>query len=352
MKIVFLSFYSGELYRGVETFIHELANRLILFGNDIAVYQNGPTVPGARYVTKTIGLDVDWKHKKSYAHFTNYYSLRIRDFTKQVLKDIGKDTDIIFPTNGDWETLFCSLWAKWHRKKVIISGQSGPGADDKINLFTFPDAFVALTEFQKKWAKRANPFVRIEKIPNGVDIVKFSKNAVPIKTNLQRPIILSVAAFDPWKRLDLTIKALAKLDKGSLLLVGRGEKEKELKALGESLLGGRFQILSFPHQEMPGVYAAADLFAYPTVPWESFGIVLVEAMANNLAVVANDDPIRREIVGDAGFFVDPTDADGYARVLEKALNTNWGNKPRQQAEKFSWDKIAEKYEEIFRSLIK
>ena len=60
---------------------------------------------------------------------------------------------------------------------------------------------------------------------------------------------------------------------------------------------------------------------------------MVEAMASGLPVVATDDPIRREIVGDAGLFVDPTDTNKFANTIEKALNTNWGEKPRKQAEK-------------------
>ena len=41
MKIAFLSFYSGVVYRGVETFVHELANRLHNSGHNITVYQFG-----------------------------------------------------------------------------------------------------------------------------------------------------------------------------------------------------------------------------------------------------------------------------------------------------------------------
>ena len=81
-------------------------------------------------------------------------------------------------------------------------------------------------------------------------------------------------------------------------------------------------------------------------PWEAFGIVYVEAMASGLPVVATDDENRREIIGDAGLFVDPENIEEYAQTLGKALKTDFGEKPRQQAKKFSWDKIASQYEQI------
>ena len=101
---------------------------------------------------------------------------------------------------------------------------------------------------------------------------------------------------------------------------------------------------------MPEIYSRANVFTLASKTYESFGIVLVEAMASGLPVVATDDPIRREIVGDAGLFVDPTDTDAYAAAIEKALNTDWGNKPRKQAEKFDWDVIAKQYEDLFNTL--
>lgn len=350
MKIAFLSFYSGVVARGVETYVHELSNRLVGLGNDVTVFQNGDKLPGTKYRAISIDTKVDWNKKGSYISFINYYALRVKEFTGSVLEQIDDNTDIIFPTNGQWQSTLCSLWAKHHQRKIVISGQSGPGFDDRINLLTFPNVFVSLTNPQRKWAKVANPFVRGEVIPNGVDINVFNSKIKPFDFGLPKPIILCVAAFDFWKRQDLAIKAVSKLGKASLVLVGKGSREKRLMALGEKLLPGRFKIISFPHHEMPKVYAGADLFTYPTVSWESFGIVMAEAMATNLPVVANNDPIRREIVGDAGILADPTNTSEYAAALEKALRTNWGEKPRKQAEKFSWDEIAKKYEDLFNSL--
>jgi len=352
MKIAFLSFYSGIVFRGVETFVHEVANKLVDYGHEVIVYQIGDKLPAARYKTVTIPIELDWNEKGSYFPFLNYYGLRVKRFTVKVLKQIADDTQIVFPTNGQWQSLLCSFWAKIHGKKVVISGQSGAGFDDKINIYTFPDIFFGLTDFQVSWAKRINPFVKVEKIPNGVDLSKFTFKSQTFKNKKTKKIktILCVAAFDEWKRQDLLIKAVSKLKDTKLILVGKGAEEAKLKSLGDKLLPGRFEIKSFKHSDMPKVYKEADLFSFPTVPWESFGIVLVEAMASNLPIVCTNDPVRREIVGDAGIFIDPDKTEDYAKALKAALNTNWGNKPRKQAEKFSWDEIARRYEEIFVNL--
>ena len=346
MKIAFLSFYSGIVARGVETFVHELANRLTDGGMDVTVYQFGPKYPDSKYKVVSIQVPIDLKRSGSFLPTILYFSWKVKKFTHKVLSMIDKDTDIIFPTNGQWQGVMCSVWAKLHGKKIVVSGQSGPGIDDKINLLGFPNVFVALTDFQKKWAEKANPFIRIEKIPNGVDLQKFNKKAPPVDFGMPKPVVLCVSALDFWKRQNLAIKAVSKLGKGSLVLVGKGSQERKLSDLGEKLLHGRFKILSFPHDEMPNVYRGADLFTFPTVRFESFGIVLVEAMASGLPVVATKDAIRKEVVGDAGILVDPTDENAYADALGVALKKNWGDKPRKQAEKFSWDKIANKYENL------
>lgn len=350
LKIAFLTFYSGELYRGVETLVHDLANCLVALGHDVLVYQNGQKLHGTRYRVFSINIPANWNKKSSIIPFIGYWPLRVGIFTKTVLSRVDPNTQVLVCTNGQWQSLLCRLWTWKNKKKMVILGQSGPGLDDRLNLLCFPDIFISMTDFQTNWAKRANPFVKVVKIPNGTDLTKFKHSVRDLNVDLPRPIILSVAALVFYKRLVLTIRAVAELNKGSLLLVGKGAEEAKLKRLGEELLPGRFKIMSFVHKDMPRVYTTADLFTYPVVSWESFGIVMLEAMATGLPVVANDDPIRREIVGDAGLFVNPENTEEYANALEEALKTKWGNKPAKQAEKFSWDRIAKKYEDLLEEI--
>lgn len=101
---------------------------------------------------------------------------------------------------------------------------------------------------------------------------------------------------------------------------------------------------------MPKVYRACDVFSLASEPYYSFEIVLTEAMATGLPVVANRDDIRREIVGDSGVLVNPTNIKAYSLALETAMKLKWGKKPIRQAKKFDWDIVTEKYEKIFANL--
>ncbi len=303
MKIAFINIYQNRVFRGAETFVAELAKRL----------------------SKNHEVDV---------------LTSIRPLFK-------KRYDVIIPTNGRMQAILVRIIAWIKKSKMIISGQSGPGFDDRVNLYAFPDAFVALTEFSKKWANKINPRVRIEKIPNGVDLSSFKGGTFKAEKT-----ILSIGAFTKEKRHDLTIRAVSKLPDAKLIIAGGGGDQKQnIKTLGEKMLGERFEILSLPHEKMPEVYQKANVLAFPSVPWESFGIAIIEAMASGLPVVATNDPIRREIVGSAGILVDPTNVEEYSLSLDKALKTNWGDKPRIQAEKFSWERVARKYEKLFKTLI-
>jgi glycosyltransferase involved in cell wall biosynthesis len=308
MKIAFLNKYQDKVNRGAETFVSELSKRL-----------------GARHQVDVIN-DI------------NYFFL------------IRKKYDLIIPTNGRFQAFATRIITWVTRAKMVISGQSGVGLDDRLNLYSMPDAFVALSTHALHQSKKRNPFVKIVYIPNGVDLNRFvAKSNI---SNQKIKTVLSVGAFTEQKRHELVIEAVSKLKNVNLVIAGGGgDKKQEIKVMGEKLLGkDRFEIIETTNDKMPEIYNKANVFTLASKTSESFGIVLVEALASGLPVVATDDPIRREIVGDAGLFVDPTDTDAYAKAIEKALNTNWGDKPRKQAEKFSWDKIAKQYEELFNSL--
>lgn len=369
MKIAFLNIYNGVINRGAETFVKELASRLAA-RHEVVVFQSGDLKENSPYREVKIPVRWDWTRKSGLGtpaafFFLDYRNRQIAKFTLRLLPQIYKEKfDIVIPVNGGWQPALVRLitWlsvclrrqAGLRRQggKMIISGQSGMGWDDRNNLWCLPDTFVALSKTAAVWAKKANPFIRVEYIPNGVDLNKFKNQNQRLKINLPKPVILCVGALTKTKRIDLTIKAVARLKDASLLVVGDGDLRDEIEALGTRLLGTRFKLMKLPYEEMPKVYRVADVFTLVSEPYYAFENVLVEAMAVNLPVVANLDPIREEIVGRAGILVDPTDTEAYAQALRDALNQDWGDIPRKQAGKFSWDEIARKYEKLFQDLLK
>ncbi len=357
MKIAFLTLYSGFVNRGVETFVKEVAGRLAK-KHEVVVFQAGPSKGDEKYKVVRVKILLDWTQKDASGtlkrkFFVDYWSRTTLRFVLKILLALWQGKfEVIIPTDGGWETLICRILTLLQRKKMIISGQSGPGYDDRWNLFWCPNTFVALTSQAEKWAERACFRVKVVMIPNGVDLEKFTPTIRPKQIDLLKPIILCASALTSSKRIDLAIKAVAKLENASLLVLGEGDLKDELEKLGKKLLGKRFLLTSAKHEEMPHFYTAADLFTMVSVPWEAFGIVYVEAMASGLPVVATETEARREIIGEAGLLVDPTDIDEYANTLQEALKTNWNDKPRQQAQKFSWDKIAQEYEKAMLDVVK
>ncbi|MFC1649104.1 glycosyltransferase [Patescibacteria group bacterium] len=357
MKIAFISFYSGRASRGVESFVHELANKLSK-SNEISVYQAGERVADTKYKTIVSKIKVDWQKSDTSESlikraFMSYWSRRVFRFTVGILNDLKmKQHDVIVPMNGPAMTLPLKLFTLYSRQKIVIIGESGVGWDDRINLYTFPSRFVAISTKALGWTKRINPFVKNTYIPNGVDTNKFKQKGPQIRHGLEGKTILCVSALVPSKRVDRVVRAVSKIEDTSLLIVGSGSQEDQIQELGDKLLGSnRFKILKLPYEEMPKVYRSVDLFTLASEGYYAFEIVLIEAMASGLGVVANDDSIRREIVGDAGLFVDPEDINDYVKKIKQALGKNWGDLPRMQAGKFSWDIVTGKYEELFKELI-
>ncbi|MBU1031367.1 glycosyltransferase family 4 protein [Patescibacteria group bacterium] len=314
MKIAFLSRYQNQIQRGAENFVLELSTRL----------------------------------SKNYD--VNVFSGKDADDLSKIIKG---GYDIVIPINGRLQSLKTSFGRILGKYKLLITGHSGIGRDDIWNIAVCkPDVFVALTEHMAFWAKGWAWGSEVVKIPNGIDLNKFSPDGEKIKLDLPKPIILSVGALVWYKYHDKLIHALSKTDEGSLLIVGKGEMQEELERLGQKLLPNRFKILNFSYEDMQKVYRSCDLFSLPSWDREAFGLVYLEAMATGKGVVAPDDQSRREIVGDAGLFTNVENPDTYAKIIEEALACDWLKKAKVQAEKFSWEKVAIQYENVMIDMLK
>lgn len=207
---------------------------------------------------------------------------------------------------------------------------------------------------------------KITVIPNGVDTTVYRPQPPTLRERLGGfdPLLLSVGRVIPQKGLPLLIEALATLaadhSRLGLAIVGQGKAIPELRADARRRgIEDRVVFAGFLEDSLlPAAYSSADVHVLPSL-WEVFGIVLVEAMACGLPCVASDAGGIAEVVADGrtGLLFPRGDARALAervRVLveDAPLRRRMAADARRRAvEVFDWDRIAERTETFYESLI-
>jgi glycosyltransferase involved in cell wall biosynthesis len=170
---------------------------------------------------------------------------------------------------------------------------------------------------------------RLHVVPNGIDAALFRpRDRGETRSRLglgAEPIVLAVGRLNREKGMHTAVRALALLDPpAKLVVVGAGEERERLGALAESLDVSDRVIFAGSHPpETVALYlSAADAFVFPTERDEGAPMVLVEAMASGVPVVASRIEQIAEVVdreGENGFFIRPADPVGTAAVLWSLL---------------------------------
>jgi phosphatidylinositol alpha-mannosyltransferase len=201
-------------------------------------------------------------------------------------------------------------------------------------------------------------------IPNGVDVARFA-SAVPIaRWQDGIPNVLFVGRHEPRKGLLDLLKAHRILRKtGSqsrLLIVGSGPQEREARryvatrGLQEVEFLGRVT-----DAEKAQLFRTADVYASPATGGESFGIVLLEAMAAGTPIVASDIHGYKGVVrrGREGLLVPPREPRELAIAIDRllrepALREQMGAAGQARAEEFSWPRVTAKVEDYYGFVIR
>jgi len=135
--------------------------------------------------------------------------------------------------------------------------------------------------------------------------------------------VLMVARLDPIKDQSTLLRAFAaaRVPGWQLQLVGKGPDRPRLEALTRELGLDPGQVFLGRRSDIPEMLGQADLFAFSTTPAEGFGIVLIEAMAVGLPIIASDVPACREVLRDgaAGELLPPGDVDAWVGRLRDLM---------------------------------
>lgn len=191
--------------------------------------------------------------------------------------------------------------------------------------------------------------------PNGIDASSFA-GAAP-KRHADGPVVLFLSRLEKRKGLEVLVRAMAELEGSATLVVGgSGPEERTAKALARSLGVRAVWLGRVPDPDVAATYRGADVYCAPALGGESFGIVLVEAMAAGTPVVCSDLPGFRAVASGAAFLV-PVEAHlrlaaALRRVLEDPAKAEGMRAAgREVAARYDWDNLVPRLEEVYASAL-
>lgn len=219
---------------------------------------------------------------------------------------------------------------------------------------------IAVSDLARRWQMEALGSDAVE-IPNGVDVASFA--TAPLLPGYPRPgrTVLFLGRYgEPRKGMAVLLKALPALVERfsdvEILVVGRGD-EDELRDEAGSLAGHLCFLGQVDDATKASAMRSADVYCAPNTGGESFGIVLVEAMAAGTAVVASDlDAFRRVLLdGTAGRLVAVDDADALAAGLIETLGENARREryiavAAEAVQRYDWSVVASQIMRVYETV--
>lgn len=202
-----------------------------------------------------------------------------------------------------------------------------------------------------------------EVIYNGVDASRFKpidkkRSKKQLGYDEANFVVLFVGKLSPYKDPLTLIKAINKATKINknlhLMMVGTGDLYKEVRHAIERLnLSSRVKL--FEHvstEKLRLCYNAADLFVLPSFN-EAFGIVLLEAMASGLPIIASNSGACLEVIGNAGILFNQGDCSDLAeKIMELSCNEELvrrlSNEGLKRVQIFSWEATTNEYWKLYK----
>ena len=219
---------------------------------------------------------------------------------------------------------------------------------------------IAVSDLARRWQMEALGSDAVE-IPNGVDVASYE--SAPLLPGYPRPgkTVLFLGRYDePRKGMAVLVDALPALVERfpglQVLIVGRGNEDELRAKVGR--LAGHLRFLGLVDDAAKAsALRSADVYCAPHTGGESFGIVLVEAMAAGTPVVASDLHAFRQVLrdGEAGRLVAVDDsaalADGLIAVLENdRLAKRYAAAGSSAVRRYDWSVVASQIMRVYETV--
>lgn len=361
MKIALVSPYDFAYPGGVTNHISALERQLTRLGHEVKVIapaSRAVPVFGDRFIP--IGKPRPIPTSGSIARIT--ISIRLASTIKRVLK--LEKFDIIH-LHEPFMPMLCSAVLRFSDTVNIgtfhaYEGSPGYGIGRPFtNLILSRRARklhhkIAVSQPAREYAGKYVPGP-YEVIPNGIDLKHFTGDISPIEIFCDGKLnILFVGRLEKRKGVNYLLKAYEMVKRAvpeaRLIIVGPGSRlrrryEKQVK---RDRLTDVVFIGYVSQEDLPRYYKTADVFCAPATSQESFGIVLLEAMALGTPVVATSIAGYSSVIahGEEGYLVPPRDVQKLAQALilllkDESLRREMGAKGIIKAMKYDWEEVAQ-----------
>ncbi len=358
MRVALVCPYAFDDPGGVQTHVRALAGHLMARGSEVVVIAPvRGSVPDPWFVP--VGRPVDLRYNGSNAPIDPrpWERRRVRSALAAFGPHVVHVHEPLAPSTGLWAVL---------ESRAPLVGTFHSGASS-ARLFDLASPIlrrvarrltvrIAVSETARRFAEPriGGPFVIV---PNGVETDRFAA-AEPADLGPGTKLLF-VGRLDPRKGFAVAVGAFARLGAARpevrLVVVGDGPERAALQALPADVRSRVTMMGTVPNVNLPPYEAACDVYLGPAIGGESFGVVLVEAMAAGIPVVASDVPGYDEVVRDGvdGLLVPPDDpaalATATARVLDDpGLARHLRAAGRERAATFDWSVIVERIEALYR----
>jgi len=368
VKILVLNWLDPENPQagGAEVHLHEIFRRLVAWGHSVTLLCSA--WPGCARYAALDGIEV---HRVG-SRYT--LSLAAPVYFRCRLQANGFDV-IVEDLNK--VPFFTPLWGVGAPVALIVHHLFGTAAFQEASLpvaavtwlleLPVPRVFrsvptAAVSESTAgDLARRGMPYSGIEIIPNGIDFEVLSP--LTREERFADPTLLYLGRLKRYKRIDLLLRAVASLvERGTscrLLVAGRGDDQRRLEALRESIgLREHVEFLGFVSEAEKGELLRKSWINLLTSVKEGWGISNLEAAACGTPTIASDVPGLRDSVvhGRTGFLVPHGDVEILSRRIEELLENeekraSLGNGARSFAEGFSWDASARAMERFLQERV-
>ncbi len=366
MKIALVSPYDFCCPGGVVTHINALSNEFRVRGHDVRIVApvSEDDAASPPYLIKATGsvLPVPYGGSVARISLSPYIYRRVKRILRQEQFDVVHLHEPLSPVLSWWVLRHASI-----SPKSLVVGTFHAYQESSMS-YTFGrplfqrfinclDGRIAVSEAAKDYVARHFPGEYVI-IPNGTDVEHFGGPWVrPLEPYMDgRLNVLFVGRLERRKGFKYLLHAFASvqavLPETRLLVVGAFSVEDvaPYRALSRKLELKRVHFIGpVSDKALPRYYRSSHLFCAPSVGSESFGMVLLEAMAAGVPVVASDIRGYRALLAgeQAGTLVRPKDVRALAEAIiqllrDPARREKMSQRGRIQARAYGWPRIAER----------